>query len=87
MKSKEKSKDSLKEKKVAPSNDHTGSDCDADHTGSDNNSDHSGGDDDNDGTETTEKKEKTRGKFNKPGREVSPDTTGGDIKADKTKNK
>jgi hypothetical protein len=86
MKNKEKVKDSIKEKKILPSNDHTGSDCDSDHTGNDDGSDHSGKDDDNDKTNTTEKKVKTKGKFNKPKREVSPDTTGIDTKADKTKN-
>ena len=87
MKNKAKTKDIVKENKILPSNDHTGTDCDSDHTGKDNSSDHSGEDKDNDETKTTEKKTKSKGKFNKPGREVSPDTTGIDTKADKTTNK
>jgi hypothetical protein len=87
MKNRTKVKDTLKEKKILPSNDHMGSDCDSDHTGKDSGSDHSGGDSDNDETKTTEKRRKSKGKFNKPGREVSPDTTGIDTKADKTENK
>jgi len=63
MKNTAKVKDSVKEKKVHPSNDHTGSDCDSDHTGKDGSSDHSDGDCDNDETETTEKKGKSKGKL------------------------
>jgi hypothetical protein len=76
MKNIKKEKSTPIETKIPVSNDHTGSDCDADHTGKDC---------DNDETETTEKKVKSKGKFNKPGREVNPDTTGIDIKSDKTK--
>jgi hypothetical protein len=83
MKNIKKDKSTPIDTKIPVSNDHTGSDCDSDHTGEDNNSDHSGKDCDNDETETTEKKGKSKGKFNKPGREVNPDTTGIDVQKDK----
>ena len=64
------------EQKPASSNDHTGTDTDSDHSGKDGS---------NDQTETLIKPESDN-KFDKPKREVDPDTTGIDIESDKTKN-
>lgn len=62
--------------KPVSSNDHTGTDTDSDHSGKDGN---------NDQTETQTKPENGN-KFDKPKREVDPDTTGIDTESDKTKN-
>lgn len=64
------------ENKPASSNDHSGTDTD---------SDHSGKDGDNDQTEIQIKPENDN-KFDKPKREIDPDTTGIDTGSDKTKN-